>query len=58
MKVLPGFAISIASSIDQINSREILGTVAGDDTILIVLREGITYEAVRNVLAGVIPKLK
>jgi transcriptional regulator of arginine metabolism len=58
MKVLPGFASSIASSIDQINSREILGTVAGDDTILIVPREGISYEAVWNVLAGVIPKLK
>lgn len=58
MKVLPGFASSIASAIDKINSREILGTVAGDDTILIIPRDGISYEEVRNVLAEVIPELK
>jgi transcriptional regulator of arginine metabolism len=58
MKVLPGFAGSIASSIDHINSREIVGTIAGDDTILIIPREGISYEVIRNILAGVIPELK
>jgi transcriptional regulator of arginine metabolism len=58
MKVLPGFASSIASAIDQIGSREILGTVAGDDTILIIPRDEVSYDEVRNVLINIIPELK
>ncbi|HLA40593.1 MAG TPA: arginine repressor, partial [Candidatus Glassbacteria bacterium] len=33
----PGFAQSVAASIDQLSWREIIGTVGGDDTVLIVL---------------------
>lgn len=40
VKTLPGYAGSIASIIDNRNIEEILGTVAGDDTIIIVLKEG------------------
>jgi transcriptional regulator of arginine metabolism len=58
MKVLPGFASSIASAIDQIDSQEILGTIAGDDTILIIPREGILPHEVRKVLVSIIPELK
>lgn len=42
MKTLPGHASSIAYALDSINSYEIAGTIAGDDTILIIPREGVT----------------
>lgn len=35
---LPGTAQGVASCIDHLNSREIIGTVAGDDTILCVIK--------------------
>ena len=55
LKTLPGYAASIATAIDQLNAFEILGTVAGDDTILLVPREGIAREEVLNVLAVLLP---
>lgn len=38
IKTLPGAAQSVASVIDSCENNEILGTVAGDDTILVVVR--------------------
>ncbi len=55
IKTRPGYANSIASAIDELNTFEILGTVAGDDTILLIPREGITREDVRNSIAVLIP---
>lgn len=46
IKTRPGYASSIAYNIDNSNVPEILGTIAGDDTILIVLREGVNRDAV------------
>ncbi len=40
VKTTPGNANGVASSIDNLKHREILGTVAGDDTILIVVETG------------------
>ncbi len=40
VKTLPGHADSVAIALDDIEFDELLGTVAGDDTILLVLREG------------------
>jgi transcriptional regulator of arginine metabolism len=51
IRTLPGYANSIAYTIDEMDAFEILGTIAGDDTILIIPREGISREDVRNVLA-------
>lgn len=42
IKTQPGYAGGIASWIDQGDLPEIVGTVAGDDTILIIMKEGIT----------------
>lgn len=42
MKTLPGHASSIAYALDNWNAYEIAGTIAGDDTILIVPRDGVT----------------
>jgi len=41
IKTLPGFASSLAYRIDGMNAFEILGTIAGDDTILVIGREGV-----------------
>ncbi len=38
VKTLPGMAQGAASTIDALNWPDILGTIAGDDTILIVCR--------------------
>ena len=45
LKTQPGYASSIAAVIDKANSWEILGTIAGDDTILIIMKEGISKPA-------------
>ena len=45
IKTRPGYASSIAYNIDNSNVPEILGTIAGDDTIIIVLREGVDHNA-------------
>jgi transcriptional regulator of arginine metabolism len=58
MKTLPGYASTIAAVIDSAGQWEILGTVAGDDTILIVRREGTTNSDLKNALISIIPKLK
>lgn len=58
VKTLPGYASSIASVIDSASQWEILGTIAGDDTILIIQREGTTKNDLINALVSVMPKLK
>lgn len=45
VKTLPGFASSLAYRIDAMNAFEIIGTIAGDDTILVIGREGIPRPA-------------
>ncbi len=40
VKTRPGYASSIAYDIDNNDIPEILGTIAGDDTIFIVMKEG------------------
>ncbi len=58
MKTLPGYASSIAAVIDNARQWEILGTIAGDDTILIIQREGTTKDNLMNALVSIMPKLK
>lgn len=58
MKTLPGYASTIAAVIDSARQWEILGTIAGDDTILIIRREGTTNADLINALVFVIPKLR
>ncbi|MCD8043563.1 MAG: arginine repressor [Tannerellaceae bacterium] len=50
VKTRPGYAMGIASDIDTHAPEEILGTIAGDDTILIIPREGYTREQVAKAL--------
>ncbi|NCN05390.1 MAG: ArgR family transcriptional regulator [Spirochaetales bacterium] len=55
IRTLPGHANSVALAIDNIPLKEILGTVAGDDTVLIVLREGYTSQNLIDQLSQRIP---
>jgi transcriptional regulator of arginine metabolism len=57
IRTMPGSANSIAYQIDHLEAFEILGTVAGDDTILIIPREDVTREDVLNVLVKVLPEI-
>jgi len=58
IKTRPGFANSIASVIDSHDPYEILGTIAGDDTILLINREGVSKGHILEVLSLFIPGLK
>lgn len=58
IRTSPGYASSIAYNIDNANLNEILGTIAGDDTIFIVLAEGVTADDVKNALSYIIPDIK
>ena len=58
MKTLPGYASSFAAFIDSADQYEILGTIAGDDTILIIMREGTSENDLMNALISIMPKLK
>lgn len=58
LRTIPGYASSIAAVIDAANPWEILGTIAGDDTILIVQKEGISRMDLINALIAIMPNLK
>lgn len=58
IKTIPGYASSIAAVIDQTSPWEIIGTVAGDDTILVIQREGISKNDLVTALITLMPKLK
>jgi transcriptional regulator of arginine metabolism len=61
LKTLPGHASSIAYTMDNLGAYEIAATIAGDDTILLVPRDGVTRTDVVNLLKlkmpGLIPDL-
>jgi transcriptional regulator of arginine metabolism len=46
----PGFASAVAIKIDRARRYEIAGTVAGDDTILLIPRDNISNEAIEECL--------
>jgi transcriptional regulator of arginine metabolism len=58
LRTQPGYASSFAAVIDKANSWEILGTIAGDDTILIIMKEGISKIDLINVLVTIMPNLE
>ena len=58
IKTRPGYASSLAYDIDNRNFDEILGTIAGDDTIMLVIREGCTRAGVKNALSLIIPNIQ
>ncbi|WP_300728717.1 arginine repressor [uncultured Bacteroides sp.] len=57
IKTRPGYASSLAYDIDNSNFHEIIGTIAGDDTIMLVIQEGCTRTRVKQALSHLIPNL-
>ena len=57
IKTRPGYASSIAYNIDNSDIDQILGTIAGDDTIFLVKRKGSTEDEVLRALEEVIPDI-
>lgn len=58
IKTRPGYASSIAWNIDNSALTEVLGTIAGADTIFVVLKEGVSREDAIDALSTVIPNIK
>ena len=56
IRTKPGYASSIAYDIDMSALREVMGTVAGDDTILVIPRGGYTTQQVAEALCDALPK--
>ena len=50
VKTRPGFANAVAYDIDTRGQELTLGTIAGDDTILVIPREGVSREEVERFL--------
>jgi transcriptional regulator of arginine metabolism len=58
IKTRPGYASSIAWNIDNSALPQLLGSIAGADTIFVALKEGVPHEEVINALSVVIPNIK
>ena len=54
IKTRPGYASAIAWNIDSKELPQILGSIAGDDTIFVVIKEGCEHEEVAKALAEIV----
>ena len=57
IKTLPGHASSVAFALDNLRVRGVLGTIAGDDTILVIPRDGVRRSSLAAALRARIPGL-
>lgn len=53
-----GYANAVGVVVDSYKSPDILGSVAGDNTIILVLREGAEHKSVLEVLCKLFPSLR
>ena len=58
IKTRPGLANAVATLIDHQMVFPVLGTIAGDDTILLILRNGSTPDDVLDALTPLFPEIK
>jgi transcriptional regulator of arginine metabolism len=58
MHTMPGHANSAAFALDNLEFDEILGTIAGDDTILLILQEHADKEILTASLRRIVPDLE
>lgn len=58
VRTLPGHADTVALALDNLNVAGILGTLAGDDTVVVVLGEGVSHEEVLASLRERVPDLE
>ncbi len=57
LRTMPGYASVVAANIDACCNADVLGTIAGDDTVMIVLRENVARRDFAKNLKTVIPSL-
>ena len=57
IRTLSGFANSVAAEIDEMNIPELLATLAGNDTILLIPREGVSRDQFKNTLNTLIERI-
>lgn len=55
IKTRNGYASGLAYDIDMSNVPEILGTIAGADTIMVALREGVSHEEAYRIFSRLLP---
>jgi transcriptional regulator of arginine metabolism len=58
VRTLTGHANSVALALDNLGMEEILGTIAGDDTVLMVMRGGVAGSIIIDKLREKIPDLE
>ena len=58
IKTKSGYANSFTTIIDELYLSEIIGTLAGNDTIFLVIKEGSSFLGLKNALIVNIPELK
>ncbi len=58
VKTLPGYAASVAAAFDGAGVEGLLGTLAGDDTILVVASEGTSRTALKRAIVKRLPELE
>lgn len=58
LRTRPGYAAGISTDIDEHNLESVAGTLAGDDSIIVVIREGYDRQQVIDDLAHVLPAVK
>jgi transcriptional regulator of arginine metabolism len=57
IRTKPSYAGTLAYNIDNYDYPEIIGTIAGDDTVMLIIAEGITKGAVLKALRNIIPNI-
>ena len=56
VKTVPGMAMAVAAALDAMHMKEIVGTIAGDDTIMLAVRSAEDAEVVREKIDFVLKK--
>ncbi|MDE6952005.1 MAG: arginine repressor [Lachnospiraceae bacterium] len=54
VKTVPGMAMAVAAALDSMHMKEIVGTIAGDDTIMLAVRSPEEAEIVREKIGHVL----
>ena len=54
IRTVPGMAMGVAAALDALKWKEILGSIAGDDTVMCVARDGEQAQAVALKLKGIL----
>jgi len=58
VRTLNGHADSVAIALDNLNIEAVLGTVAGDDTVFVALREDVSNDSFLELLRERVPELE